>query len=162
MDREMKEKIRLLILDVDGTLTDGGIHIASSGELYKSFNVKDGYGIAEILPGKHIDTAIITGRTSDIVAFRAKELKIRHLYQGVRNKIETLNQLKDELGLSYPEIAYIGDDLNDVEAMKLVGLVGCPLDAVEKVRSIADFISSKKGGEGAVREFIDWLTAEEE
>ena len=149
--------IKYFVMDVDGTLTDGKIYMSEAGELCKAFNVKDGYGIHNILLQTGIVPVIITGRISDIVSKRCKELGISEVYQGVSNKIEVLQGIESDLS----KVAYIGDDLNDISCMKLIkeagGYVGCPLDAVSEVKKLADFVSEYKGGEGAVREFIEWL-----
>lgn len=161
-----KSDIRLLVLDVDGTLTDGKIYMGASGEMMKAFDIKDGCGIHDILPGINggILPAIITGRESKILEQRCKELSITYLYQGVADKKEVLNQLLQSLRLEYREVAYIGDDVNDLVCMNVVkeggGIVACPADAVEQVQEIADFVSNRRGGNGAVREFIDWLGRE--
>lgn len=148
---------KYLVMDVDGTLTDGKIYISNSGELMKAFNIKDGCGIHDILIPSGIIPVIITGRISDIVLNRCKELGITEIYQGVNNKIEKLLQITNDLSI----VAYIGDDINDLSCMEPVksanGLIGCPADAVEKVKAIADYISPRRGGDGAVRDFIEWL-----
>ena len=149
--------IKYLVMDVDGTLTDGKIYIAPSGEAMKAFNIKDGYGIHDILIPSGIVPVIITGRTSDIVLNRCRELGITEIYQGVKDKVEKLKSLVGD----FREVAYIGDDLNDLACMETVknagGLVGCPTDAVEKVKSIANFVAIHNGGEGAVRDFVEWI-----
>lgn len=155
---ELSDKnIRYLAMDVDGTLTDGKINMSASGEVFKSFNIKDGYAIHEILPKVNITPVIITGRTSDIVKNRAKELGIDKVFQGVLDKTEALKSVTADLS----QVAFIGDDLNDLDCMKAVkaagGIVGCPADAAKEAKDIADFVSNKDGGNGAVREFIDWL-----
>lgn len=155
-----KQKIKLLILDVDGTLTDGKIYMSSQGELFKAFDIKDGCGIHDILPKYDIIPAIITGRKSQILERRCKELNIVSFYQGITNKIEKLNELVYNNDLSYENVAYMGDDINDLSCMEKASLIGCPSDAVKEVIAIADFVSSKVGGNGAVREFIEWLVEE--
>lgn len=150
-------KIKVLVMDVDGTLTDGKIHISDEGEVFKSFNVKDGYGIAnlykiDILP------VIITGRKSKIVEYRAKELNIKEIYQGVHNKVDKLKYICEKYKISLKEVAYIGDDINDLECMKICGISACPNDAAEEVLDSVDYICEKKGGEGAVREFINFIS----
>lgn len=161
---DKREKIRLLIMDVDGTLTDGKIYISAQGEFFKVFDIKDGCGIHDILPCAGIIPIIITGRESQIVENRCHELGITHCYQGCRNKAEKLVELAGQFGLKddengvYQEIAYIGDDINDLPCMKLCGIVGCPADAAYEVKKIADFISGRNSGHGAVREFIEQLT----
>ena len=144
-------------MDVDGTLTDGKIYMSNDGEAMKAFNIKDGCGIHDILIPAGITPVIITGRTSKIVENRCGEIGIQEIYQGISNKIEKLLSITDDLS----SVAYIGDDINDLSCMKPVkeagGKIGCPADAVKKVKEIADFISTKNGGDGAVREFIEWL-----
>jgi 3-deoxy-D-manno-octulosonate 8-phosphate phosphatase (KDO 8-P phosphatase) len=154
---KMNNTTKLLVMDVDGTLTDGKIYVGEQGEIFKAFNVKDGYAIHEILPKYNILPVIITGRVSNIVENRAKELGIIHIYQGVKDKLNLIYELTKKLALSFEDLAYIGDDDNDFEAMKVAALVGCPADASENVLKQADFISSKIGGNGAVREFIEWI-----
>ncbi len=151
-------KIRCLVMDVDGTLTDGQIHISSEGELFKSFDVKDGYGIHKLLPQYGIIPVIITGRRSAIVERRAKELEIGHLYQGVTDKAACLRELAAALEIPLAQIACIGDDLNDLPMLELCGVCGCPADAVQAVRDSCDYVCAAPGGHGAVREFIEWLT----
>lgn len=148
-------KIKMLVMDVDGTLTDGCIYMGPNGEAMKAFHSQDGYAIAQVLPRLGIAPVIITGRKSDIVANRAAELKIRHLYQGVADKLPRLRELAAELGVEAEEIAYIGDDLNDLDCIRYCGFTGCPADAVPEIRQAVDFVSSRNGGRGAVREFVD-------
>lgn len=144
-------------MDVDGTLTDGKIYMSPSGEAMKAFSIKDGCGIHDILIPAGIIPVIITGRTSQIVEKRAKELGITEVYQGISNKVNKLSELTPDL----QSVAYIGDDINDLPCMNILndagGLVGCPLDAAPEVKMICDFVSEYKGGEGAVREFIEWV-----
>lgn len=152
--------IKCLIMDVDGTLTDGKIYMGNSGEVLKAFSIKDGCGIHDILIPNGISPAIITGRSSAIVLNRCREIGITMVYQGVNDKVSKLHELCDELS----EVAYIGDDINDLKAMEEIkeygGLVGCPIDAVDKVKNIADYIAPHKGGEGAVRDFIEWIISQ--
>lgn len=159
--------IKFLIMDVDGTLTDGKIYMGEYGEVMKVFDIKDGCGIKELLPVSGIIPIIITARNSDILTNRCRELNIEHCYQGIRNKVEKLEQLlsvfSQEEGqkFGFETCAYIGDDIIDLQCMKLIheagGIIGCPQDAVTQVKAIADFVSEKNGGNGAVREFIEWL-----
>ena len=152
--------IKYLVMDVDGTLTDGKIYMGNDGELFKAFNIKDGQGMS-ILRRNGIQPVIITGRQSKIVENRCRELKIEHLYQGVKDKKEKLLELVKEFDVDLNNIAYIGDDENDLECMDLVsdnkGLSACPFDAIKQARDTADFVCSKISGEGAVREFIEWI-----
>jgi 3-deoxy-D-manno-octulosonate 8-phosphate phosphatase (KDO 8-P phosphatase) len=144
-----------MVMDVDGTLTDGKIYMGQEGEIFKAFNVRDGYAIHELLPKYNIIPVIITGRISRIVENRAKEIGITHIFQGIDDKLEQLRKLVQEKNISLANVAYIGDDINDLECMKTCGLKGCPADAAPEIKNIADFISKKNGGEGAVREFIE-------
>jgi 3-deoxy-D-manno-octulosonate 8-phosphate phosphatase (KDO 8-P phosphatase) len=110
--------IKMLVMDVDGTLTDGRIYVGADGELMKAFHVRDGYAIAHILPEKGVVPVIITGRSSQIVERRAAELKIAHLHQGITDKLTCLQQLAAQLNVLPAQIAYIGDDLNDLECIR--------------------------------------------
>jgi 3-deoxy-D-manno-octulosonate 8-phosphate phosphatase (KDO 8-P phosphatase) len=148
--------IELLVLDVDGCLTDGKIVYSSDGREIKSFNVKDGLAISTwIQMGKHV--AIITGRESTIVEKRAKELKIQYLFQGVKNKLAILDDLISSLGLTYSEVAAIGDDLNDYKMLQKVALSFTPKDGVDDIIDIVDITLKSSGGDGAVREMIDCI-----
>lgn len=159
--------IRLLAMDVDGTLTDGKIYMGSNGELFKAFNVKDGAGICSILPAYGITPAVITARSSEIVRLRCRELGIGEVYQGEQNKIARLEAMlyekSRESGVRHTlrNVAYIGDDLADlpciIQVKEAGGLTGCPNDAAKEVRGACDFVSSKNGGCGAVRDFIEWM-----
>ena len=144
-------------MDVDGTLTDGCIYMGTEGEAMKAFNCQDGYGIAQILPKLGIVPVIITGRSSKIVEQRASELKITHLHQGVADKLSKLKEVAAEFGVAADEIAYIGDDLNDLECIRYCGLTACPADAVPAIQETVQFVCNRTGGNGAVREFIDKL-----
>lgn len=150
-------KIKLLVMDVDGTLTDGRIYIGAQGEVMKAFDVRDGYAIANILPRLGITPVIITGRSSAIVEQRAKELKITELYQGVADKLATLKEVAAKFTASADEVAYIGDDLNDLDCIRYCGMTACPVDALPEVQKAVDYICSYDGGRGAVREFVDCL-----
>lgn len=153
----MNKGVKYLVMDVDGTLTDGKIYISNEGEFCKAFSIKDGCGIHDIAIPAGIIPIIITGRKSRILLNRCEELGIREVYQGVSNKLETLTEITTELR----SVAYIGDDINDLACMELVkkagGIVGCPVDAVNKVIEISDYVSEFRGGEGAVRDFIEWI-----
>lgn len=152
--------IKLIVLDVDGTLTDGKLYISNLGDEMKAFNVKDGLGITQAISlGKKI--AIITGKKSEIVARRCKELGISEIHQGIKNKVEVLNEILKKYEIDYSEVAYMGDDLIDLKVMKLCGLAGAPKDSVQEILDISHFISNKNGGEGAVREFIEYILKNE-
>jgi 3-deoxy-D-manno-octulosonate 8-phosphate phosphatase (KDO 8-P phosphatase) len=154
---------KILVLDIDGTLTDGKIYIGEQGEIMKAFDIKDGYAIYKLLPKHRIKPVIITGRTSKIVENRCLELGISEIHQGCLDKGEKLKEIALNNGLvltDYGKIqgcAYIGDDLIDLPGMLLSEIVGCPSDAAEEVRNVSNYICKKKGGNGAVREFIEWL-----
>ena len=154
------KKVKYLIMDVDGTLTDGKIYMSGHGEGYKAFNIKDGYGIHDIAIPAGIIPVIITGRSSDIVLQRGSELGIKDIYQGVIDKIEKMQSVAPDLS----KVAYIGDDINDLSCMLLIkeagGLVGCPKNAARQVIEVSDYIADHNGGEGAVRDFIEWLLDE--
>lgn len=151
--------IKLLIMDVDGTLTDGKIYMAPSGEAMKAFNIKDGYAIAHMLPKMRVVPVIITGRRSRIVENRAKELGISELHQGVSDKLGKLKEIAEKYSVASYEIAYIGDDLNDLDCLQYCGFTGCPADAVEEVKQTADYVTRANAGSGAVREFIELIKA---
>jgi 3-deoxy-D-manno-octulosonate 8-phosphate phosphatase (KDO 8-P phosphatase) len=140
--------IKVLVMDVDGTLTDGKIYLSANGELMKAFYIKDGYAIKELLTRYGIIPVIITGRQSDILEYRCKELGIEHLYQGVDKKLEQLDRVLKYLGIGFNETAYIGDDMNDYDCMKQCAVKGCPADAAGDIKAIADFVSARNGGEG--------------
>jgi len=150
--------IRLVILDVDGCLSDGTITYTEAGIEMKSFNVRDGFGI-KMLAKMGYTIAIITGRNSSIVAHRAKELDIEYVYQGVKDKLAVAQTLCQELNISPHEVAAIGDDLNDCRLLKWVGKAFTPLDGSHHTQSIAQVLTLR-GGEGCVREMIEILLEE--
>jgi len=148
------KRIKLLILDVDGVLTDGSIILDSNGNELKSFHVRDGHGI-KMLERAGIKTAIITGRKSRVVELRARELGISEVHQRVFKKSEVYEELLNKYKLNDENVAFMGDDIVDQEIIKRVGLSAAPADAEEDVKSIVDFVTTRRGGRGAVREFID-------
>lgn len=156
-------KVKLIVMDVDGTLTDGKIYMGDMGESVKAFDTKDGYALYELLPRNDILPVIITGRTSKIVERRCNELGIKEIYQGCLDKKKKLMEIAVQRGLACKEdeviqgCAYIGDDILDIPGMKMSEVAGCPADAVADVQEIATYICKRKGGEGAVREFIEWI-----
>lgn len=151
--------IKLIILDVDGCLSDGKIIYDANGLESKNFNVKDGFGIVTWLKLGH-EVAIITGRESQIVANRAKELGIKHLYQGIKDKHKTLLALLEKLKLDPSEVAAIGDDINDYKMLQNVARSFTPNDGIEDVQKLVQTVLQKRGGEGVVREMIDILVKE--
>lgn len=150
--------IRLLAMDIDGTLTDGRIWIGPQGEITKSFSVRDGFGLT-LLRKAGIELVIITGRRSAIVEQRALELGIPHVYQGVADKLATLRELGKQLGIGLHEMAFMGDDWPDLGAMHACALPAAPADAVAEVRAAARWVAHAKAGKGAMREFADFLLA---
>lgn len=148
--------IRLLLLDVDGVMTDGGIIYDGNGLETKVFNVKDGHGI-KMLQRYGIEVGIITGRDSRVVDFRAKELAIELLYQGALKKLDCYLDVKQKTGLTDSQIAYMGDDVIDVPVMKRVAFAAAPADALIEARRVAHYVSTLAGGRGAVREVCDMI-----
>jgi len=151
--------IKLIIVDVDGCLTDGGLIYSADGIESKVFNVKDGLGITTWIKMGH-QVAIITGRNSKIVETRANELGIQHIFQGVKDKDRVLKELVDSLGLKFYEVGAIGDDLNDFNMLNLVGRSFTPRDGVKEIKETVNTVLSSNGGGGAVREMIDILVDE--
>lgn len=147
-------RIKLIVLDVDGTLTDGGVYIDSNGVETKKFNIKDGAGIV-LAEKAGIDFMILTGRKSYCVERRAEELKIKYVFQGIIDKLSYLKSFLHENNIDPEEVAYMGDDVNDLECMSYVGFTACPADAVKRVRETVDFVSQFNGGFGAVRDLCD-------
>ena len=158
---KMKNTVKLLVMDVDGTLTDGRIFIGPDGEVMKAFDVKDGFGIVRFRQAGGIP-AVVTGRQSEIVEERCRELGITELMQGVGNKLDCLMQLAEKYHLEREQIAYIGDDLSDLDAIQYAGISACPADAVEAVRGTSTYVCRAPGGFGAVREFLDELMKDEQ
>lgn len=153
--KQKASRIRLLVLDVDGTLTDGGIYIDANGVQSKKFNIRDGMGIT-ILQEAGIAVGIIShSRSKAILDERARMLGIKYVYSGKEPKFEVLGRWMEELSLSIEQIAYIGDDVNDIEMLENVGLSACPSDAHFNVVRVVDVVLQREGGKGCVREFID-------
>ena len=155
---EAARKVRLLLMDCDGVLTDGRLYYGESGETLKVFDVQDGLGIVTWhREGNH--SGIISGRSSPIVDKRAKELGIQYVIQGSEDKLWDARTICDELGLGFSETAYIGDDIPDIELLKAVGVGIATSNAVDEVKSAANYTTTSAGGRGAVREVIDLLIA---
>ncbi len=150
------QKIKLFVMDVDGTMTDGKIYIGDTGEIMKAFNVKDGQGIG-LLHSSGIVPVILTARESKIVENRAKELGITEVHQGCKDKVKVLTCLCEKFNVTTNEIAYIGDDLGDLRAMNAVGLSFCPADSAKEILKCANIKLTNKGGEGAIREAAEIL-----
>ena len=150
------QKLKMLILDVDGVLTDGGMYVSEKGDQMKRYHTHDGLALLELGKSKKLTLGILSsGFTEHMVHDRATLLGIEHVYVGREPKLDILNTWCTELGYSLDEVAIIGDDLNDLPVMQAVGLAVCPASAVSKVKSVADIILSRKGGDACVREFID-------
>lgn len=153
MQKRLK-KIKLLLLDVDGVLTDGGITYTDAGEQIKQFNAKDGLGI-RLLMNAGIQVGIITGRKSGALVHRCRDLGLTLIFDGIKNKADALREIADQTRIGYDETAFMGDDLIDLPAMKRVGICFCPADAAADVKSRADFVTGSCGGTGAVREICE-------
>jgi len=155
MNKIVTRDIKLLILDVDGTMTDGGMYFTENGDQFKKYNTKDGMAIKNITK-KGIQVGIIShGHKTKVVQDRADLLGIQKVYVGRDDKTTILKNWCTELNIKMNQVAYIGDDINDAKVMQEVGLSACPVDAVRSIQSIADVILSRKGGDACVREFID-------
>ncbi len=154
------QAIKLVLLDVDGVLTDGQIIIGAEGELCKQFHVNDGLGIS-IAQRMGIKVGIITGRTGTIIQKRAQELGIKILYMGIKNKSLALQEILQQENLTLTEIAYMGDDLNDLAVLQVVGLSAAPANAVVEVKERVQYICHHAGGQGAVRELLEYILKEQ-
>lgn len=146
--------IKLIAFDVDGTLTDGSLYENEKGEVYKKFHVHDGL-ILSLVNSMGVKTGLITGRNSPIVEARGKELHMNFVLLGVKNKVKAMEMLLEKYKLKWEEVAYMGDDLNDLPLLKKVGYSGCPKNSCIENKEICDFISSCDGGNGAAREFVE-------
>ncbi len=152
--KEYLHQITTFIFDVDGVLTDGTVHITSSGEMLRSMNIKDGYAL-RVAIDKGFNVCIITGGRNEGVLLRLKGLGIDDIYIGAQNKIEQLEDYFAKKGVDPKTVLYMGDDLPDYPVMKGIGLPCCPQDAVQEIKAISKYISHKKGGQGAVRDVIE-------
>ena len=148
--------IKLFATDVDGVLTDAGMYYSESGDEWKKFNTRDGMGI-KLLQRAGIITAIVTQERTKLVARRAEKLTIPELHQGVMDKLSIVREMTERYGLTLSQVAYIGDDINDLETLKAVGFSATPADGMPQVAAAVDYICRKKGGEGAVREIIEMI-----
>ncbi len=154
--KEKLKKIKLLILDVDGVMTDGSIIMDDEGHELKSFNVRDGHGI-KILQRFGVKVAILTGRKSKVVEYRAKDLEIKDVYQGALNKKEIFEKILSKHKLSTDEVAYLGDDIVDIPVLKRVGFSVAVDDALDVVKKSVDYVTKNSGGRGAVREVCEMI-----
>ncbi len=153
---ERAKKIKLVVFDVDGVMTDGRIVLDENGTESKFFNVRDGHGI-KMLTRAGVQAAIITGRSSKVVEYRGKELGIQYIRQGALNKREVMGLLLKETGIEPAEAAFMGDDLVDIPAMNMAGLAAAPADSVSEVIKCAHIITDLEGGRGAVRELCEFI-----
>lgn len=154
--RNKAKKIKLLLLDVDGVLTDGGIVMDNRGEEIKRFDVRDGHGI-RLLQRAGVQVAFITGRKSQVVSHRARDLGIRLVYQQVYDKLEVYEKIKRKTRLTDEEIAYVGDDIGDLPVLSRVGLALTVRDCWQGLKPEVDYVASAYGGRGAVREIVELL-----
>jgi 3-deoxy-D-glycero-D-galacto-nononate 9-phosphatase len=151
--------IKLVITDIDGVWTDGGMYVDNTGNEFKKFNTSDSAGVI-MLRGLDIPLVIITGEDTEIVRRRAEKLKVNYLFMGIRNKLLVATTLCKDLGISLEETAFIGDDINDILLLRAVGLSATPANSVEYVRKEAMWRLEKKGGEGVFREFVEKIVNE--
>jgi len=156
VSRNILQRIRLFATDVDGVLTDAGMYYAESGDEWKKFNTRDGMGI-KLLQRAGIITAIVTQERTKLVARRAEKLTIPELHQGVMDKLSLVREMAARHGLTLSQVAYIGDDINDLETLQAVGFSATPADGMPQVAAVVGYICQKKGGEGAVREIIEMI-----
>lgn len=151
-------RVRLLCVDVDGTLTDAGMYYGPDGEVMKKFNTRDGMGLARVREAG-VAVAIISSEDSAIIHARAAKLRIDDVYRGATDKVAAVQELCAKHGLQMQEVAFVGDDLNDLAALGAVGLAFAPADAARSVREAADYVATRRGGDGAVREVCELLIA---
>lgn len=151
------KKIRLLLTDNDGVLTDSGVYYSENGEELKRFSIRDGMGVERLRNILRIETGIITGELSGSVKKRAEKLKITELHLGAKDKVKTLQEILFTNDLSADEVAFIGDDVNDLEIIKSVGLSASPADAMDEIKSIVNYVCKHRGGKGAFREFAELI-----
>jgi 3-deoxy-D-manno-octulosonate 8-phosphate phosphatase (KDO 8-P phosphatase) len=156
---EKVKKIKLVLTDNDGVLTDTGVYYSEKGEELKRFSIRDGMGVERLKNLVNIKTVIITGELSGSVKKRAEKLKIDEIYLGAKNKELLLKDILKKNHLKAENVAFIGDDVNDIKLIKIVGLSAAPSDAMENVAEIVDFVCKHKGGNGAFREFAELLIA---
>ena len=152
----LAKKIRLLILDVDGVMTDGKLYFSAAGDSMKAFNAQDGLGL-KMLMQSGIQIAIISGRKSDIVVQRAADLGITAVYQGYAKKLIALQECRKTLNVSLSHTAYMGDDIIDIPALREVGLKFAPPNAMVEVKKLVHYVTKRSGGDGAVREVCDLI-----
>jgi 3-deoxy-D-manno-octulosonate 8-phosphate phosphatase (KDO 8-P phosphatase) len=158
--KDKARPLKLLLTDCDGVLTDGSVFYGPEGEVLKRFFIRDGMGVERLRKLAGIETGIVTGELSESVKRRAEKLGIEELHLGVKLKLNKVNEIAQRKGLNLSEIAYIGDDVNDAEVLRAVGLSACPGDAMPEVKDICDIICHQPGGRGAFRELVEWIISE--
>lgn len=155
--RNKAKKIKLVLTDNDGVLTDTGVYYSERGEEMKRFSIRDGMGVERLRELAGVETGIVTGEISGSIRKRAEKLGINELHLGVKDKKATLEDIVSKRSLKLENIAYIGDDTNDLDVLKMAGLSGCPADAVIQIKQIADVITDNRGGHGAFRDFAEMI-----
>ncbi len=153
-------KVKLLLTDCDGVLTDTGVYYSDNGEELKRFSIRDGMGVERLRNLLQIETGIVTGELSGSVRKRAEKLKIQELHLGIKDKVAVLTEILNQTKLQVENIAFIGDDTNDLEIMKIVGLRACPGDAMPEIKKVSDYVCKNRGGHGAFREFVELIIKE--
>jgi YrbI family 3-deoxy-D-manno-octulosonate 8-phosphate phosphatase len=156
VDPSKAKKIKLLILDIDGVMTDAGMFFTENGDQFKKYNAKDGMAVRALADSSITVGIISSGFKLNMVKDRADLLKIERVYVGRDPKVSVLQSWCDDMGITFDEVCIIGDDINDLEVMKSAGFSACPADAVNVVKQHVDLVLQKKGGKGCVREFIDY------
>ncbi len=151
------KKVKLLILDVDGVLTDNSVYVGSAGNEYKAFHIQDGFGIFLLQQAAKVKVALISGRYSKSTEFRAKELEIEMVYNGYTDKGKALEEIREKTNLDYTEMVYVGDDLPDLPVLRKTGVAITVNNAQAEVKKVCDYVTKNSGGNGAVREVIDLI-----
>jgi 3-deoxy-D-manno-octulosonate 8-phosphate phosphatase (KDO 8-P phosphatase) len=163
INKHLKDKVRkikLVLTDNDGVLTDTGVYYSDEGEIFKRFSIRDGMGVERLRKELGIETGIITGEISGSIKKRAEKLRIKELLLGVSEKHLLLEKILERNNVKPENIAYIGDDVNDIKLMKLVGLTASPADGMIEIRNMVDYVCEQKGGHGAFREFAELIIAQ--
>jgi 3-deoxy-D-manno-octulosonate 8-phosphate phosphatase (KDO 8-P phosphatase) len=153
---ERAKRIKLVVFDVDGVMTDGSLYLCDDGQEFKAFNVQDGLGM-KLLKASGVELGIITGRTSNVVAKRAENTGVEHYFQGVENKLDAFDKLMGDLGLEYEQCAFMGDDFIDLPPMRRAGLAVTVPAAPQLVKAHAHYVTQREGGRGAVRELVELI-----
>ncbi|MDR3668038.1 MAG: HAD-IIIA family hydrolase [Ignavibacteriaceae bacterium] len=157
--KDKAQKIKLVLTDNDGVLTDTGVYYSDEGEIFKRFSIRDGMGVERLRNELGIETGIITGEISGSIRKRAEKLKIKNLFLGAKEKHLLLTEIQERNNIKLENIAYIGDDVNDIQLMKLIGLTASPADGMPEIRNLVDYVCQQKGGHGAFREFAELIIA---